>query len=293
MFRVGILGAENSHAMAFGRIFNGLRPDLGDEFADVRVVGVGGNYPEANRQVFDACGLEFIVDKPEEMLGRVDAVMVTARDGRFHAGFVRPFIEAGIPAFIDKPFTSDPEEALELARLAKAKGVPVVGGSSLKLCADVLDMNAAVRQAGEKAISGDVTAPVSLENEYGGFWFYAAHLVEIALKVFGYEPEWAWASKTAKGVTAVLHYAEYEVTCHFTDSVYNYSVTLHTADGPVFRPVNIDDFSVLEARSFAEMLRTGVMDFTYEQLVIPVYVLAAIEKSFETGEKQPIPKITI
>ena len=293
MFRVGILGAENSHAMAFGQIFNGFRPDLGDEFADIRVVGVGGNYPDANRDVFEKCALDFIEENPGDMLGKVDAVMVTARDGKYHGEFARRFIEAGVPAFIDKPFTSDPEEALALARLAKSKGVPLVGGSSLKLCADVIDMNALVQQAGEKAISGDVTAPVSLVNEYGGFWFYAAHLVEICLKVFGYDPEWTWASRTAKGVTAVIHYAGYEVTCHFTDSAYNYSVTLHTPDGPVFRPVNIDDFSVLEARSFAKMLRTGEMDFSYEQLVIPVYVLAAIEKSFETGEKQPIPKVTV
>ena len=35
MFRIGIMGAENSHAMAFTEAFNGLVPDLADEFQDI------------------------------------------------------------------------------------------------------------------------------------------------------------------------------------------------------------------------------------------------------------------
>ena len=37
------------------------------------------------------------------------------------------------------------------------------------------------------------------------------------------------------------------------------------------------------------MLRTGEMDFTYEQLVKPVDLIAAIEKSFWTGARQMLP----
>lgn len=293
MFRIGILGGENSHAMGFSQIFNGYRADLKGEFDDIRAVSVGGHYPEANREVYEKCGLETIVEKPEDMLGNVDAVMVTARDGRYHADFARPFIEAGIPAFVDKPFTSDPAEALALAKLAKSKGVPLAGGSALKLCADVIKLGDMVKTAGEKLRGGDIAAPVSLENEYGGFWFYSAHLVEICLRVFGYEPQWVWASRTPRGVNVVVRYTEFEVTNHFTESAYHYSGTIHTTDGALFQPINIDDFTALEARSFARMLRTGEMDFSYAQLVQPVYVLAAIEKSFRTGKKQYVERFTL
>ena len=289
MFRVGILGAENSHAMGFAQIFNGLRPELEKEFADIHVVAVGGHYSEANQKVFEACGLDFIAEKPEDMLGKVDAIMVTARDGKYHADFVRPFIEAGIPAFIDKPFTSNPQEALELVRLAKAKGVPIVGGSSLKLCPDTEKLAALVKECGKKLCSGDITAPVSMHNAYGGFWFYAAHLVEICLRVFGYDPKWVWASSHTGGVNAVLHYPEFEVTNHFIESAYHYSGTLNTTDGIIHQPIDINDFTVLECRSFAKMLRTGKMDFTYEELIRPVFVLAAIEKSFISGKAEAIP----
>lgn len=290
MYRIGIIGAENSHAMGFARIFN-MRPELAGEFSDMRVVGVAGHYPDANREVFEKCGLEFIAERPEDMLGRVDAVMVTARDGKYHARFARPFIEAGLPAFIDKPFTSDPAEALELARLAKEKGVPLCGGSSLKLIDDVAELRYMVKNAGDKLRGGDVTAPVSMENEYGGFWFYSAHLAEICLEAFGWDPKWVWASRNPGGVTAVVGYDGFEVTNHFTEGAYHYSGTVYTADGTAHKPIDIGDFTLSECRSFARMLRDGHMDFSYEQLVKPAYVLAAIEKAFETGEKQYIPEI--
>ena len=293
MYRIGILGAENSHAMAFAQIFNGYKPELKDEFPDMQVVAVGGRYPEANRNVFEKCGLTLLCERPEDMLGKVDAVMVTARDGAWHGPFVRPFLEAGIPAFIDKPFTRDPQEALSLARLAKKMGVPLAGGSSVKLCAGVRQMQAAVQSSGGTIRGGDVTAPVSMENEYGGYWFYSAHLAESCLTIFGPDAQWVWGSRSAQGVTAVVHYPEFEVTNHFTEGAYHYSASLYTTEGTRFTPLSLDEIYPLECRSFAKMLRTGEMDFSYEELVRPVFYLAALEKSFLTGEKQYIPEITI
>ncbi len=293
MYRVGILGAENSHAMAFAQIFNGYKPELADRFPDIRVTAVGGMYPEENRKVYEQCGLELLCQRPEDMLGQVDAVMVTARDGAYHADFARPFIEAGIPAFIDKPFTSDPQEALELARLAKSRGVPLTGGSSVKLCAAVAAMRAAVLDAGDSIRGGDVTAPVSMKNEYGDFWFYSAHLAESCLAVFGPDAEWVWASRSEQGVTAVVHYPRFEVTNHFTEGAYHYSASLMTKEGTRFEPLVIDGIYRLECESFAKMLRTGEMDYSYEELVRPVFYLAAVEKAFLTGQRQAIGEVRV
>lgn len=292
MFRVGIIGAENSHAKAFAEIFNGYVPEYRDEFADIRVVGVAGDYPEANQAVFEACGLDFVAERPEDLLGKVDAVMVTARDGRRHAAFARPFIEAGIPAFIDKPFTSDPAEALMLARLAKEKGVPLVGGSSVKLCEDVLWLREQAQDPDARLCAADVTAPVSLHNDYGDFWFYSAHLAESALRIFG-APEWIWASRHEGGVTAVAHYPKVEVTNHFTESAYHYSGTLMTDKGTLHRPIDISGIYHLECRAFADMLRHGRMECTYEDLVRPVFYLAAVERSAQTGEKVTLPEVRV
>lgn len=285
MFRIGILGAENSHAMIFTEIFNGLKPEFNDEFSDMRVVAVGGNYPEANRAVFEKGKLEFIADKPEDMLGKVDAIMVTARDGRFHAPFVRPFIEAGLPAFIDKPFTSDWVEAQQLVQLAQKNNVPLVGGSAVKLCEGVNKLRKVVTDNPNKILGGDILAPVSMVNDYGNFWFYSAHLVESCLSIFGFNPQWVWASRHECGVTAVVHYPGFEVTNHFNEGAYYYSATVCDQKSEHREILDISDIFVLECRSFAKILRTGKMDFSYEQLIKPVQVLAAIEQSYITGEK--------
>lgn len=285
MFRIGILGTENSHAMAFAKILNGLDPAFTGQFDDFRVVAVGGIDPEASKNVADTCGVEAIIDKPEDMLGMVDAVMITCRDGKYHAPYARPFIEAGIPAFVDKPFTSDPTEAVELAKLAKEKNVPLVGGSSVKLTDTVLKLKTIADEHGESLVGGDVTAPVSMLNNYGNFWFYASHLAECCLTIFGQHPEWVWANRTKKGVTVIVHYPTFDVTNHFIEGVYEYSGTVITPKGIHHENISLDNIYAKECACFADMLRTGSMSHSYEELVAPVYLMAAIEKSFETGEK--------
>ncbi|MBR5547021.1 MAG: Gfo/Idh/MocA family oxidoreductase [Clostridia bacterium] len=293
MYRVGILGTENSHAMAFGKILNGLDPAFKGLFEDFRVVAVGGIDPEASKKVADICGIDIIVERPEDMLGLVDAVMITCRDGKYHAPYALPFIKGGIPAFIDKPFTSDPEQALSLAKMAKEQGVPLVGGSSVKLTDAVLALKAVVDEHGSALVSGDMTAPVSMNNDYGNFWFYASHLAECCLTVFGNNPEWVWANRTAKGVTAVVHYPHFDVTNHFIEGVYDYAGTVITPRGTHYKTISLDDIYAKECACFADMVRNGAMSHTYEELVAPVYLMAAIEKSFETGEKVPVGTFSI
>ena len=282
MFRVGILGSENSHAMAFARIFNKTHTVL---YPDIRVTAIGGNFPEESEKVCAECGVDFLAASPEEMLGRVDAVMVTARDGQWHAPFAQPFIEAGLPAFIDKPFTRDPREAVALARLAKDKGVPLVGGSSVKYAWDVQLMKAAVeraRAAGE-TISGDVTAPVNMHNPYGNFYFYASHLAEMSMTVFGYNPSSVMAYRSGDQITAVVRYPDYDVTNRFLEGNYNYTVLFNQKSRPLFREVDISLIYEHECENFARMLRTGKMDQSYEELIMPVFYLDAVERSFTSG----------
>ena len=66
IYRVGILGAENSHASAFTGIFNGED----SKYPYIKVVGIGGNYPEENKKVAEKYGIELIAEKPEDLLGK-------------------------------------------------------------------------------------------------------------------------------------------------------------------------------------------------------------------------------
>lgn len=297
MFRVGLLGSENSHANSFASMFNGYNKTVRGEFDDFRVVATYSAYEGVDQKLQEKYGIEMIATAPEEMLGKVDAVVVTARDGSTHAKMARPFIEAGIPAFIDKPFTSDEEEAIELARLARDKGVPLCGGSSLKVCPET---RAAVKMAEkyrDKILGGFVKAPVSLHNEYGGFFFYSSHLAEIVMPVFGYYPQWVMASENKGGASLIVHYDNYDVSCLYTDGRWEYEVEIVTAeeldkskpDNPVIRqPITLDMATHEEVREFARMIRTGSMEHTYEELIQPVMFMNAVYRAMQSGQRETV-----
>ena len=62
----------------------------------------------------------------------MDAVLLESVDGRVHLEQARQVIAAHKPLFIDKPLASTLEDAREIARLAKAAGVPWFSSSSLR-----------------------------------------------------------------------------------------------------------------------------------------------------------------
>jgi len=289
MFRIGIIGTENSHAHAFTRLFN--KPDENGnlKYPDFHVTLVYGHYPESSEFVVKECGADKVADTIEEMVANVDAVMVTARDGKFHYEFVKPFVEAGIPAFVDKPFTVDPQEAIALVNLAKEKKVSLCGGSSLKLVGDIQKLKGYVEEWGETFKSGTMGAPVDMDNPYSGFFFYASHLTEMTMEVFGYNPKAVLANVNGDCVTAIIDYGTFSVTNNFVGHCYNgYSGTLF-GEGKIEQVlVDISDGYPLECQEFVDMVRTGEMHHTYEQLIAPVFCMNAIKEAYETGKKVDI-----
>jgi predicted dehydrogenase len=284
MYRIGILGSENSHARVFSQMFNGLDPACAGLYPDLQVAAIGGDDQQASQAIAAECSIPLVANRPEEMLGHVDAVMVTARNGKFHFPFAKPFIEAGLPCFIDKPLANDAGEARAMLNLALEKGVPIVGGSSTKYAEDVLALKAAVASGALGTLrSGAVSAPVNLDNPYGGFYFYSAHLVEILMTIFGYDPVSVYAQRHEGRVTAIFHYPDYDITGHFIEGTGLYSAAAYGTLANRQSAVDITACYALEAANFARMLRTGRADQPMEELLRPVEVLNALEKSYLTG----------
>jgi len=277
MIRIGIIGAENSHAAAFTEIFNQKAV-----YEDMRVVAVWGDEEDAVKTLSDKFNVPAV--KPADMLPMVDVVMVTSRNGRLHPGYARPFIEAGKPAFVDKPIANDAKEAADLINFAFDKGVPVMGGSSLKEIDDTMALKAVAdtAKAENKLLGGFVYAPINMDNPYGGFYFYSSHLIEIAMTIFGYDPVAVSAHRHDKGVSVILEYRDFAITLGYTSGAYNYGGTVLTTDGATSRPINMGDAYDKEVNSFVKMVRTGETPQGAHDIIMPIRVLNAIEKAYLT-----------
>ena len=109
MFRIGILGSDNSHALAFAKLCNIQDTEGNYLYEDVRITAIYGKDDDKKHteEVAKEGRIEFIAEKPEDFFGKVDAVMVVFRRGSYHIPEILPFIEAGIPCWIDKPICKD------------------------------------------------------------------------------------------------------------------------------------------------------------------------------------------
>src|SRR6266550_2672442 len=138
--RLGIIGTDTSHVIAFTRILNDA--SLPDHVDGARVVAAfkGGSKDvkeSATRvdkfaeELKTKWKVEFTPDIAS-LCRKVDAVLLESVDGRTHLEQAKIVIAAGKPMFIDKPLASTLEDARAIARLAKDAGVPWFSASSLR-----------------------------------------------------------------------------------------------------------------------------------------------------------------
>ena len=74
---------------------------------------------EISVHVAKAAHIRTICDSLTDMVGDVDGVLLARDDAENHYEYAKPFLEAGIPVYIDKPFALNIREANRLWDLAK------------------------------------------------------------------------------------------------------------------------------------------------------------------------------
>ena len=294
MYKIAFLGSENSHAMNFAKIVKGGY-GLGDGYPDFEIVGAYGSSPDANEKL-KGIGVPYIADNYDEFVGKVDAIMITARHGDNHLKYAEPYFKSGIPMFIDKPFTISEEDALTLARKAKENGCALCGGSVLRVLGDVKGIKKQVLPAlkGEsetlgRVVGGSVSSPLYYMDNCGGFFFYSQHLVEMILEVFGPDMKSVHAFPKAGGkpVTVVCRYDDFDVTAHFGTK--EYTITAHTQYGMFHTVVDsVTDAFQKEFEEFARTVRYNRMEVSFDTLLRPVFVLNAMNRSIESGKEEVI-----
>ena len=279
--KVAILGTENSHAMAFAKLIKN-DPD----FACMELVGVYGYDKAANDKLTEEGLVSCVASGPHEFLGKVDGILVTARHGDHHYEYALPYIKAGCAAFIDKPFTVKEEYAAELARAAEKSGALVCGGSSLKFLKELDEVKAFVSE--NKILGAYVGAPVSMVNDYAGFYFYSQHLIEMMLAVFGYGIKSVYAycpDETVNRLSVMFDYGSFDVMAQYTSS-YAYTVSVYSEKcSKAEYTFNLGDCYKKELLEFRDMVTSRALPHPIGEIIYPVKLLHAIEQSYKEGRR--------
>ena len=282
--KIVILGCENSHANAF----LGFIRDK-EEFSDVEVIGVYSHEREAAEKLKEQFGVP-VMDDYADAVGKVDGVIVTARHGDRHLMYAKPYIESGVPMFIDKPVTVKEEDTLELVDLLKKNNIQVTGGSCLKYDPFVLALKRDREAcAMGKVLGGMVRAPYNKENEHGGFFFYSQHLVEMVCEIFGRFPKSVIAKEKNNHINVLFRYDDYDCTAIFTEGVHIYGAALIAERATKSLDVTFcNDWFYREFKAYYDVLSGAKMKETYDEFVAPVFILNAIDRSLKSGCEESV-----
>ena len=124
--RVGIIGLDTSHSVAFTKSLNA--PDPLPELKGYKVVAA---YPKGSADIESSTkriagytedvkkmGVE-IVNSIGDLLKKIDVVLLETNDGRPHVEQALLVLKAGKPMFIDKPVAGSLKDAIAIYETAK------------------------------------------------------------------------------------------------------------------------------------------------------------------------------
>lgn len=192
MLKIGILGSDNSHAERFAELLNLPEHPNFLVNADARVVALWGQEAPRTQEVAQRNRIETIVDDPAAMHNLVDAVICVARHGGLHLDLVRPYIQSGIPTFVDKPLAIDPDDARTIVALAAQNRTPFSSFSTVRFSADTQKFLQIAHELDGVRV-GAYSGPATRRNPYGGLLFYAIHSIELMLLTQGVGVQWVQA----------------------------------------------------------------------------------------------------
>lgn len=189
MIRLGLLDFDSSHCVEFTKRLNHrmVAEDQCVDGAQVVVACPGESIaaPERVRGFTEEMKqLEIpLVDKPSDMIGRVDGILIESLDGSVHWERTRPFLEAGLPCFVDKPFACSLDDAHKIFDLADKKNVPVFSASAMRFAPEVIEFKLTPALAKMTGAISYGPAPLLARNP--GLFHYGLHAVEVLFTLMG------------------------------------------------------------------------------------------------------------
>jgi predicted dehydrogenase len=285
MKRIGIIGAENSHTAAIAKTIN-----IDKKIPGFVVEYVWGETAEFAKAAAEKGSIPTIVEKPTEMKGKIDALIVDHRHPKHHLAAARPFLGQGIPIFIDKPFCYRLDKGKAFLAEARKAKTPVTSFSVLPHQKSFVSFKKKLDQA-ESIVAAGTVGPCDLKSPHGGVFFYGIHQVDMVLVAFGYDVEAVRMTRNGDNATGQLLYQDGKIVTMdlIKAGAPGFGIHAVTNEGVVSKSIKMDANIYLGGiRTFIKMFRTGKEPVPAEQMLRPVAVLEALQKSQKSGKAERV-----
>jgi predicted dehydrogenase len=219
--KLGILGMSegNGHPYSWSAIFNGYNMEYmkdcpfpvipkylskqkfpEDQIQGARVTHIWTQNRTISEHIAKASNIENIVDDPTYLINSVDAILLARDDYKMHYKMAKPFIDAGIPIYIDKPISTTIKEMNKIFSLEKYNG-QIFTCSALQYAKEfVLNKNDEEYLGKLKYVDACIRGPWDK---------YSIHIIEPVLKIIGEQGNVVTSSRS-KSINNVHLKCQYE-----------------------------------------------------------------------------------
>lgn len=300
--RLAMLGMVdgNGHPYSWSAIFNGYDPEemrhcpyagipayLDKQPKDTlripkaQVTHIWTDDPEDAPKVARASLIPHIAARPEDVIGQVDAVIIATDRGDEHVDRCRPFVEANIPVFVDKPLADNEEDLRIFLRWVK-EGKAILSSSCMRYAKEFAPYRLSTADLGQLRYAG-ITMAKSWER-------YGIHAAEGLYPIVG--PGFVSVRNTGsedRNIVHLKHKSGVDAVIATISDMYGAFGMLQlggTASGAsaAFHDTFFAFKSQLEA--FIQYLRTGERPFSFEETAELMAIVIAGIRSREEGGRE-------
>lgn len=197
--KLGVIGMSegNGHPYSWAAIFNGFdkkymqncpfsaipeyltKQKFPEDFltTEAEVTHIYTQDKQISEDISKSSKIEQVVNSPEEMIGKIDALLLARDDAENHQYFAQTFLEAGLPVYIDKPLAHAVKQAENLFALQKFD-TQIYTCSALRYGQE-FRLSEEQREDLGKIVSVQAYTPKSWEK-------YAIHIIEPVLNLLDF-----------------------------------------------------------------------------------------------------------
>ncbi len=257
----------------------GAQPLEAVRIPGARVTHVWTDDPADAPKVARASRIKHIVTRPEDVIGHVDAVIIATDDGDDHVRRAQPFIEAGLPVFVDKPMATNVPDLDQFLRW-HFEGRSILSTSGMRYAPEMRGVAAQREQLGDLRWMTSFTCKT---------WErYGIHALEAVYPIVG--PGFVSARTNHQAGSDVVHLAHrsgVQVTLAAIHDAFGSFGSVHAYGTKGQLPLRLTDtYSAFRAQlvAFIEMLRTGRRPFAFSETVeLMAIIIAGIRSRTEGG----------